>query len=64
VKNNVSKNKRGTFPELMQVITDNCNLIDVQILRRSFENLKRRVILWDSPLNKDAGVLNLIVSLH
>jgi hypothetical protein len=36
------KNRRGTIPELMQVITDNCNLIDVRTLRRSFENMKRR----------------------
>jgi hypothetical protein len=27
---------------LMQVFTDNCNLIDVPTLRRSFENMKRR----------------------
>jgi hypothetical protein len=39
---NVFKNRPGTIPELMQVITDNCNLIDVPILRRSFENMKRR----------------------
>jgi hypothetical protein len=25
----------------MQVITDNCNLIDVPTLRRSFKNMKR-----------------------
>jgi hypothetical protein len=54
------KNRLCTIPELMQVFTDNCNLIDVPNLRRSFENMKRRV----TPLNKDAGVLNLIVSLH
>jgi hypothetical protein len=42
VKNNVFKNRPGTIPELMQVITDNCNLIDVPTLRRSFENMKRR----------------------
>jgi hypothetical protein len=35
------KNRPGTIPELMQVITDNCNLI-VRTLRRSFENMKRR----------------------
>jgi branched-subunit amino acid transport protein AzlD len=29
LKNNVFKNRPGTIPELMQVITDNCNLIDV-----------------------------------
>jgi hypothetical protein len=29
LKNNVFKNKPGTIPELMQVITDNCNLIDI-----------------------------------
>jgi hypothetical protein len=60
----VFKNRPGTIPELMQVITDNCNLIDVPTLRRSFENMKRRVTLWGSLLNKDAEVLNLIVSLH
>jgi hypothetical protein len=38
----VFKNRPGTNPELMQVITDNCNLIDVPTLRRSFENMKRR----------------------
>jgi hypothetical protein len=42
VKNNMFKNRPGTIPELMQVITDNCNLIDVPTLRRSFENMKRR----------------------
>jgi hypothetical protein len=42
LKNNVFKNKPGTIPELMQVITDNCNLTDVPTLRRSFENMKRR----------------------
>jgi hypothetical protein len=41
LKNNVFKNRPGTFPELMQVITDNRNLIDVPTLRRSFENMKR-----------------------
>jgi hypothetical protein len=40
LKNNVFKNRLGTIPELMQVITDNCNLIDVPTLRRSFENMK------------------------
>jgi hypothetical protein len=61
----VFKNRPGTIiPELMQVITGDCNLIDVPTLRMSFENMKRRVTLWGSPLNKDAGVLNLIVSLH
>jgi hypothetical protein len=58
------KNCPGTIPELMQVISDYCNLIDVPTLRRSFENMNRRLTLWDSPLNKDAGVLNLIVSLQ
>jgi hypothetical protein len=29
LKNNVFKNKPGTIPELMQIITDNCNLIDI-----------------------------------
>jgi hypothetical protein len=29
LKNNVFKNRPGTIPELMQVITNNCNLIDV-----------------------------------
>jgi hypothetical protein len=29
LKNNVFKNRPGTIPELMQIITDNCNLIDV-----------------------------------
>jgi hypothetical protein len=43
LKNNVFKNRPGTIPELMQVITDNCNLIDVPILRRSFENMKHYV---------------------
>jgi hypothetical protein len=42
LKNNVFKNRPGTIPELMQVITDNCDLIDVPTLRRSFENMKRR----------------------
>jgi hypothetical protein len=42
LKNNVFKNSPGTIPELMQVITDNCNLVDVPTLRRSFENMKRR----------------------
>jgi hypothetical protein len=42
MKNNVFKNSPGTISELMQVITDNCNLIDVPTLRRSFENMKRR----------------------
>jgi hypothetical protein len=42
LKNNVFKNRPGTISELMQVITDNCNLIDVPTLRRSFENMKRR----------------------
>jgi hypothetical protein len=30
----------------MQAITDNCDLIDVPTLRRSFENMKRRVALY------------------
>jgi hypothetical protein len=42
LKNNVFKKKPGTIPELMQVITDKCNLIDVPTLRRSFENMKRK----------------------
>jgi hypothetical protein len=42
MKDNVFKNRPGTIPELMQVITDNCNLIDVPTLRRSLENMKRR----------------------
>jgi hypothetical protein len=42
LKNNVFKNKPVRIPELMQVITDNCNLIDVQTLRWSFENMKQR----------------------
>jgi hypothetical protein len=42
LKNNVFNNRPGTIPELMQVITDNYNLIDVPTLRRSFENMKRR----------------------
>jgi hypothetical protein len=42
LKNNVFKNRPGTIPELMQVITDNCNLIDVPTLRSLFENMKRR----------------------
>jgi hypothetical protein len=37
---NVFKNMPGIIPELMQVITVNCNLIDVPTLRRSFENMK------------------------
>jgi hypothetical protein len=41
----VFKNRPGTIPELMQVITDNCNLIDVPTLQKSFENMKRRVTL-------------------
>jgi hypothetical protein len=40
LKNNVFKNRAGTIPELMQVITNNCNSIDVPTLRRSFENMK------------------------
>jgi hypothetical protein len=40
LKNNVFKKRLGTIPELMQVITDNCNLIFVPTLRRSFENMK------------------------
>jgi hypothetical protein len=42
LKNNVFKNRPATIPELTQVIADNCNLIDVPTLRRSFENMKRR----------------------
>jgi hypothetical protein len=42
LRNNVFKNRPGTIPELMQVITDKCNLIDVPTLRRSFEKMKRR----------------------
>jgi hypothetical protein len=42
LKNNVFKNRSGTIPELMQVITENGNFIDVLTLRRSFENMKRR----------------------
>jgi hypothetical protein len=44
LKNNVFKNKPGTIPELMQVITDYCNLTDFPgaTLRRSFENMQRR----------------------
>jgi hypothetical protein len=43
LKNNVFKNRPGTIiPELMQVITGNCTLINVLTLRRSFENMKRR----------------------
>jgi hypothetical protein len=42
LKNNVFKNRPGRIPELMQIITDNCNLIDVPTLPRSFENMKRR----------------------
>jgi hypothetical protein len=42
LKNNVFKNGPGTIPELMQIITDNCNLTDVPTLRRSFENMKGR----------------------
>jgi hypothetical protein len=45
LKNSVfKKNRPGTIPELMQAIriTDNCNLIDVPTLRRSFENMKPR----------------------
>jgi hypothetical protein len=39
LKNNVFKNRPGTILELMQVITDNCNLIDVPTLPKSFENM-------------------------
>jgi hypothetical protein len=39
------KNRPGTVPELMQVITDNCNLIDVLTLGRSFENMRPRLTL-------------------
>jgi hypothetical protein len=42
LKNNAFKNRPGTIPELTQVISDNCNLIDVPTLRRSFENMQRR----------------------
>jgi hypothetical protein len=28
LQNNVFKNRPATIPELMQIITDNCNLID------------------------------------
>jgi hypothetical protein len=42
LKNNLFKNRPGTIRELTQVITDNCNLIDVPTLRRSFENMKPR----------------------
>jgi hypothetical protein len=45
LKNNVFKNRPGTISELMQVISDNCNLIDVLTLRRSFENMKPRITL-------------------
>jgi hypothetical protein len=45
LKNNVFKKRAGTIPELMQAITDTCNLIDVPTLQRSFENMKRRVTL-------------------
>jgi hypothetical protein len=38
-------NRPGRIPELLQVITDNCNLIDVPTLRRSFENMKQSVAL-------------------
>jgi hypothetical protein len=41
LKNNAFKNRSGTIPELIQIITDNCYLIDVPTLRRSFENMKR-----------------------
>jgi hypothetical protein len=40
LKNNVFKKRLGTIPELMQVITGNCNLIFVPTLRRCFENMK------------------------
>jgi hypothetical protein len=39
------KNKPGTIPELMKVITETCNLIDVPTLQRSFENMTGRVTL-------------------
>jgi hypothetical protein len=45
LKNNVFKNRPGTIPELMQVITDNCNLIDVPTLRRSLKHETKRVAL-------------------
>jgi hypothetical protein len=35
LKNNVFKYRPSTIPELMQVITDNCNLFDVPTLRSS-----------------------------
>jgi hypothetical protein len=41
----VLKNRPDTIPELTQVITDTCNLIDVSTLQRLFENMKRRVTL-------------------
>jgi hypothetical protein len=39
------KSRPDTIPELMQVIADTCNLINVQTLQRSFENMKGRVTL-------------------
>jgi hypothetical protein len=32
LKNNAFENRTGTIPELMQVITDNCNLIDAKVI--------------------------------
>jgi hypothetical protein len=40
-----SIHRPGIIPELMQVITDTCNLIDVPTLQRSFENMKQRITL-------------------
>jgi hypothetical protein len=55
LKNNVFKNRPCTFPELMQVITDNCNLIDVPTLQRSFENMKRREYYYVWKLKADVS---------
>jgi hypothetical protein len=48
LKNNVFTNRPGTIPELMQVITDDCNLIDVPTL----------------PENKEHPVVNHLILHH
>jgi hypothetical protein len=42
----------------MQVITDNCNLIDVPTLRRSFENMMRREQHYVWKLKADISNIN------
>jgi hypothetical protein len=53
LKNNVFEKRLGTIPELMQVIIDNCNLIEVPTLRRSFENIKQRELHYVWKLKAD-----------